>query len=933
MNNKYRITACLFIIELVVNTFTLAKDNEITEVTNTPSDSIWAIHKSQIFFEENQGQFQDSILFQSSVFGSQIRFCAKGISYAMIRETSTTEHHDEPEKYRRKIGLFGEVNVEHEALVWNTMFKGANDHVRPEAVGNRPENIHYFKGNQSSDWNKNVKRFKQLNYPNLYPNIDLRYYGTENQELKYDFILRPGAEVKSIQLTYEGIDSLEIDANNQLIIHTQWGIFTDAAPYSYQDVYQYREEIDVEYTLIDKQTLGFEIKSYYDPSIPLIIDPVILNWSSFVHSSTSDDYLMALKEDDEGNIYLTGYTKSYNFPVTPGVYQNVYGGGLDLYVAKLSPNGKQLKYASYLGGSDWELGYGIEINSKGDIIIGGFTRSEDFPTTLSANYQNQSNGFIDIFILCLAPGGDELIFSTYLGGSDRDYLYDMQLGPNDELFFTGFTLSTDFPVTDNAFQPNSGTNGDTYLCKLNPEGNDIIYATYYGGSGYEIGQDIFVNEQGAAYIVGNTNSNDFPTVGNVIQQDFLYEEGKIAEEGFLIKFDHLEGEPEFASFLGGTSGDGIYGIDVDAKGHMYVTGVTYSVDFPTTPGSLMSDGLDPRLGDGDTFVAKLDATASNILYSTYLGGNDIDFSKSIKVDLDGFVHILGASRSDNFPVTTSQSVHTSMYDVFLAKLDPNGKELIASTMLGGENNEYPRAAGSLYLGKEYITLGITSHSTQVPMEGDTYQATKMNGNNDAPLVVQLFIDQVLPLEWSAWEANWDRDSNHVNINWNLSQETTGPFIEVQRKVDDEKWESIAFLQLEKRLDFPTGYTDREARRFEGRNLLYRIAFVAEGGLFQHSSIKMVQIPKLNLDPLVITPNPVKNLISLQYQPSSPTRHTFSIYQSDGKLLSKKEVFPTVDEMNSTSVFAWDLSDFSPGIYFIELDNHKSAPNHATFIKQ
>ncbi len=369
--------------------------------------------------------------------------------------------------------------------------------------------------------------------------------------------------------------------------------------------------------------------------------------------------------DAAGSAYVTGCTYSSGFPTTPDAFDASYNGGYDAFLVKLNPTGSALAYATFLGGADNDWGYSIAVDAAGSAYVTGEADSSDFPTTPGA-FDTSYNGDDDGFVVKLNPTGSALAYGTFLGGSDIDRGYGIAVDAAGSACVIGGTASSDFPTTPGAFDTsyNSGPyDHDAFVVKLNPTGSALAYATFLGGSSFDLGWDIAVDAAGSAYVTGGTDSSDFPTTPGAF--DTSYNNG----DAFVVKLNPTGSALAYATFLGGSGEEwGHGGIAVDAAGSAYVTGITQSTDFPTTPGAIDASY---NGGGGDAFVAKLNPTGSALTYATFLGGSGEDWGSSIAVDAAGSTYVIGVTRSSDFPTTPGAfdtSYNDGYYDAFVVKL-------------------------------------------------------------------------------------------------------------------------------------------------------------------------------------------------------------------------------------------------------------------------
>ncbi len=382
-----------------------------------------------------------------------------------------------------------------------------------------------------------------------------------------------------------------------------------------------------------------------------------------------------------------------------------------------------LAYSTYLGGSGFDEGRAIAVDSNGNAYVTGTTDSADFPTLSAFQGALAGEGSQDAFVTKLNAAGSALVYSTYLGGSGLDEGRAIAVDADGNAYVTGSTLSSDFTTTPGAFQGARVNLTDAFVTKLNPAGSALVYSTYLGGFGNEEGRGIAVdNTTGSAYITGFTSSISstldppFPTLA-AVQPDY----GGGSKDAFVTKLNSAGSALVYSTYLGGTNLDQGSEIAVDANGHAYVTGTTDSVDFPTQ--GPFQGGL---AGFQDAFVTKLDATGSARVYSTYLGGSGFDNGLGIAVDTGGSAYVTGLTTSENFP--TQDPVQTNLVgdDAFVTKLDAAGSALVFSTYLGGNGSDQGNAIAVDTTGSAYVT-GSTG-SGDFPIQGAVQNTAPGNGD-------------------------------------------------------------------------------------------------------------------------------------------------------------------------------------------------------------
>jgi hypothetical protein len=542
--------------------------------------------------------------------------------------------------------------------------------------GPLPGVVSYFKGSDPEDWHTGIPTFAGVGYRGVYPGIDLVFRGTR-EALEYDFLLAPGADPGAIALRFEGAEDLRIDSDGDLVITTPVGELVHRAPVVYQEVGGDRREVTGAYRLHGDR-VGFTLGPY-DPTRPLVIDPVVLAYSTLLGGSDFDGG-RSIAVDLYGHAYVTGFTESPDFPTTAGAFDQTHNGEADAFVTKLAPNGAALRYSTFLGGSGTDQGLGIAVDGAGAAYVTGFTDDADidFPTTPGAFDRTHQGGPDDAFVTKLAPNGGALAYSTLLGGSGTDQGSGIAVDGAGAAYVTGLTVdaATDFPTTPGAFdQTHNGGFTDAFVTKVGPTGAGLGYSTFLGGSGGDNGFGIAVDGVGAAYVAGGTQDadTDFPTTSGAFDQ--THNGPAEAADAFVTKVGPTGAALAYSTFLGGSDRDFGSGIAVDGVGAAYVTGGTDSTDFPTTAGAFDQT----HNGEFDAFVTKVGATGVAPLgYSTFLGGSEFEAGSGIAVDGAGVVtrsvgaYVTGSTEDGDtdFPTTSGAFDQTpdGLFDAFVTKL-------------------------------------------------------------------------------------------------------------------------------------------------------------------------------------------------------------------------------------------------------------------------
>ena len=632
---------------------------------------------------------------------------------------------------------------------------GANKNAHAAGTDQLPGTTNYFFGKDPRNWRTNVVNYRKVSYSEVYPGIDLVYYGNQRQ-LEYDFVVAPGSDPGAIGVSFAGASKMRLDRQTgDLILSTNKGDVRFHKPVAYQTEGGQDEQassaepksfVESSFVLDARNRVTFQLGTY-DHSKALVIDPT-LGYSTYL-GGTGNDYATAIAVDSTGSAYVTGYTQSTNFPTTSGSFQTTCGGStacstthINAFVTKLNSTGTALVYSTYLGGSTKDYGYGIAVDGSGDAFIVGTATSIDFPTTPGA-YQTACTGGScvngDIFVTELNPTGSGLVYSTYLGGKTTNQGNAIALDSSGNAYVTGYSKSGDYPVTPGVFQGICASCKsalvDAVVTKLNPSGTALVYSSFLGGNNADDAYAIAVDSSDNAYVTGYTYSTNFPTTPGAFQTTLGGPTGV-----FVTKINPTASEKVYSTYLNGsatgTSACAACGssIAVDAEGNAYVAGLTWETNFPTTPGAYQ---VNYGGGFHDAFVTKFNSTGTALIYSTYIGGTGDDGATSIVLDSSGTAYVKGNTFSSNFPTTPGafSTTFTAGLDseAFLLLLNPAGSALNYSTYLGGvTGSEYGLATTMIALDDQVppdIYLTGYTNSTTFPTTTGAFQ-TKRSGAYD-----------------------------------------------------------------------------------------------------------------------------------------------------------------------------------------------------------
>jgi hypothetical protein len=587
-----------------------------------------------------------------------------------------------------------------------------------EPLGHRTSGVHRF-GGAYPEPKTTTSIFSGVRYRELYPGIDLLYHAV-GSDLKSEFVVAPSADPGAIRIAYAGARTLEVDSAGTLVARTLAGeMFRESGLAIFQYYGAARKLISGSFRVLPgENSVGFQIGDY-DHNRPLIIDPV-LSFSTYLGGSMFDA-ATAVAVDSSGNMYLTGWTESADFPGTGSSQPN---GNVDVFVAKLDPTGSRILYCTYLGGSGEDRGTAIAVDTGGNAYVTGYTTSTNFPVSALA-LATKSGGGRDAFVLKLSPAGDRLLYSTYLGGGGADTARAMAVDAAGNAYIAGETDSTNFPVY-HAIRATSGGQLDAFITMLDPSGSVLRFSTYFGGIANDSAAAIAVDSAGAVYVTGSTWSANFPVVSA------LQPVTGGNQDAFIAKLVPATSSLVFSTYFGGAGGaigqpETGNDIALDSSGNIYIAGVTSSSNFPTLTPFQAS-----LKGSTDAFVTKLNPSASAILYSTFLGGSNMDTANSLALDAYGDACVTGYTQSPDFPTKLAvQQSHMGSLDVFVACLNNSGSSLTFSTLLGGSGSD---SGNGIALSGSVVDVAGQSTSTNYP----TYNPLQaLNGGGYGAIVSQL----------------------------------------------------------------------------------------------------------------------------------------------------------------------------------------------------
>lgn len=645
-------------------------------------------------FVENKGQFEKSVKFAARKGSSAAWLKADGWS-AAFREGGkngrTAVVSMQPVGGAKAVKIIPEQQLSH---VYNYL------------IGDR------------SKWVSEAPAFAQVRMAEVYPGIDVELKGEENQ-LRYDIALKPGADLSKVSIAYKGVQSLEIDPTGRLIAHTAIGEISQRKPITYALLPQGgRRSVDCQYVLLDKTHVGFKAPGWSGKDA-LVVDPV-LAYSRYIGGS-GYEAVNDMTKGPSGEIIIVGSTTSTasTIGITPGVYKSTLGAQDGLIVKFSSDSNSSLStplaitYAGGTGPSDEILT--AKIDSLGNIYFAANFGSGGI-TIPAGQFDTSNNGFKDIFLGKLNPQMSTMLKSTWLGGNNDDIPSAIDIDPSGNILVVGTTKSSNFPTTAGVYDTTANGDFDGFIAKLNGNLASLLYGTYIGGSGPDVltGAALLPGSANVLALVGNV-STGFPTTSSGYDTTF---NGGV--DVFVGKFDLSSSTPlVYGSYFGGSGGDIPNGnIVFDANQNLYVAGYT------SDPGTLpTTSGVFRRFGTAqEGFLAKFNLATSGsagLIFSTLVGGSGNDFVRNVALGSSGAIYLAGSTASTDFPTTPDAFASTSsggLGDGFLMKISPDASSIVYSTLFGGAAQENVQAM--LLTANRVIIAGI-SDSVNLPVLGSS----------------------------------------------------------------------------------------------------------------------------------------------------------------------------------------------------------------------
>jgi hypothetical protein len=665
------------------------------------------------FFIENKGQWDPAVVMLARTGGLNLWITQSGAVYDFYRNEGVFDFSDDSEQ--------DTANAVRKGHVINLEYLHANGEPEVIGEGKRIAYYNYFIGNNESKWAAEVPLFDNVTIKNLYEGIDVTYY-YDDDFIRYDYIANPGSDLNLIRMNIDGADNIAVNENGELIITTIVGDMVFGKLLAYQNSWYGAKPITCGFTKKGTNEVGITAIDY-DPGKSIIIDPLI--FGTFL-GGEGGDRATDINTDSYGNIICTGYTFSTDFPVTPGAYQQQYHWGHDITISKFNADCSQLIFSTYIGGGHFDKPEEADIDSEGNIYITGYTNSHDYPSTYGTINEGRLNSE-NILLTKLSPSGSHLAFSTFFGGSEGSSIAVDDAG---YIYIAGTTDNPDFPVTENACDTTKDA-WDAFISKILPDATGFVYSTFAGGAYVQKCYDMTIDEYGNCYITGSAVLGDVPPAGSLNKSLPTESDGSLWNHDLFLFILNAEGDQAINSIVIPASADD-WGLDIklDQSGNIFIAGITNSHDFPVTNGCFSSvykhfrdvfvmkrnstgDSLiastfiggwghdtpddidiDPLgniiavvktnsddfpvtpmsfdetfNGEYDCAVFKMNSDLTQLLYSTYFGGYDVEVPNGVIAADETNILLTGFTTTENLLTggTGYDSTHNGFYDIFVAE--------------------------------------------------------------------------------------------------------------------------------------------------------------------------------------------------------------------------------------------------------------------------
>ncbi|MCA6435072.1 MAG: T9SS type A sorting domain-containing protein [Bacteroidetes bacterium] len=678
---------------------------------------------AQVLFEQNFGQVKNqfgepnkTVFYTATHKQFSVHFKSKGMSYQLSKPLPLEDIAHNPLSVKKMVSS-GKTEFYRVDLQW---LNASGQLIEPSQQAISTTNYY-----SSESTYLNVHSYQIITYKNLYPFIDLKWYSVKSN-LKYDFILNPGSDPRAIQLQIKGAN-LSINKAGELVIQTPLGNLIEEAPIAFQG----KQTIPVSWQL-NGNVVSFKV-SDYDKSLPLTIDPMIRYWGTY-YGGSGNDFAYGNTVDNNGDVYICGYTQSTGNIATAGSHQLVYAGGTnDAFVAKFNTNGVRL-WGTYYGGTTLDVATAITFDATNNLYVSGYTDSNSGISTPGA-HQSSLNGNVDAFLVKFNSNGVRQ-WGTYYNGIMNAYGQGVTIDNLGNVILCGYTSSTGGTAiaTSAAHQSVYGGGAwDAFVAKFSPTGTRL-WGTYYGDFGAEYAFGCDADNAGNIYIVGNSTSNTGTNIASAASHQPTFGGG--SKDAYLVKFNS-SGVRQWATYYGGFNEETGSGCNVDAAGSIYISGST------DTGGGILvcSPGAHQTIfggGFADAYLAKFNSAGTRI-WGTLYGGIDYEDGVSCFTDAVNDVYLTGQTGSSTGTVMATSSSYQSVFgggsfDGYLVKFDGTNGTRKWGTYYGEIGNDYP-LAGCIDINYNIYIAGRSSTNSGIAIASmGSHQSVYGGGGFDGFLV-------------------------------------------------------------------------------------------------------------------------------------------------------------------------------------------------------
>lgn len=633
-------------------------------------------------------------------------------------------------------------------------FIGASDGASLEGLNPTGAHINRLLGSDPAAWQRNLPVYSRVRYKNLYPGIDLVYYGQQKNIVEYDLVVAPHADLSQIRFKVSSDEPATLDQDGNICLDGTQSIRL-ARPVLYQDLNNGKKLIAGGFVNFGHGEFGFS-PATYDHDKPLIVDPQINLIYATYAGGIHNDEAFGMTLDLGGNAYIVGHSASQDFPVTGNAIQqarkNIGTYTYDAVIMKFDASGTLL-FSTFLGGSANDQANAVVVNTDGSIYIGGSTQSSDFPVT-TGSFQTKLGGGSDAFLARLSNDGSQLLYSTFAGGNGDEAIQKILLNADGSLWIAGDASSTGLPASSNAVQKTPSGTDNYFIAKAQFNSNGALqfpYLTFFGGSNQNQENgflDMTLDGSGNVYIAGGTFSGDYPVTSNAYEKPFplsggCYNSPTPNSVGILAKFSPDLSQTLYSTVIGGHTEDQngypvcnqfVRTVHLDPQGNAWLIGTVGMSDFPTTTNAISKQLNGNGSAGVDNFVAELSADGSQLLYGSYLGGSQFDYGSRAVWDASNNIWIVSNTQSTNYPVTANalQTTIAGGYDTALTELSSDATKILYATYLGGSGDEDINGFPQIALdAQSNIHLAGNTGSANYPVTATATQALLANGDQGA----------------------------------------------------------------------------------------------------------------------------------------------------------------------------------------------------------